>query len=228
MERSPQSIIDGARSERSCNRDGTVTATTNCHERTGFPDAGTDSYLAPVCHQGQWKDSLHQSRRCGCGSGRRKLCVAPAEREFLYVARIHFSSGQKTRAAGIHSNPSLDSGERVFCRRDQALLNRRIRPSGERWKGIHCHPHLQEESQIPRGILDWLRSPSSRTDSGRLGVNGRRIPQLLRLACMSSSLCRLSAACHSPPASCRAERLKVAAFPSLARLHQPWILRILC
>ena len=41
-----------------------------------------------------------------------------------------------------------------FVEEIRPAFDGRILPSSRGWKGIHGHPHLQEKSQIPRGILD--------------------------------------------------------------------------
>src|ERR1700756_4060718 len=94
--------------------------------------------------------------------------LAPAEREFLPAAGVYFGGGRKAQNPRIHPYPPICAREYLFRRRNQAAFDGRIPPSGRGRKGIHRHPHLQDKSQIPRGILDrhgrllpWLETQTT-------------------------------------------------------------------
>src|SRR4029077_19877114 len=95
------------------------------------------------------------------------MCLAAAEREFLPAAGVYFGGGRKAQNQRIHPHPPICAREHFFCRRNQAAFDGRILPSSRGRKGIHRHPHVQDKSQIPRGILDrngrllpWLKTQS--------------------------------------------------------------------
>ena len=132
----------------------------------------------PRCHQGQGENSLHQSWRCGCRSSEGNYVLLQQNSSSLFAARVDVSSSGKALAPRIHSDPSFDSGEHLVCGRDQAVLDGRIRSTGERREGIHRYPHLQEESEILGGILDRRRGVLSRLTA--VIVSFQAVSSLLR------------------------------------------------
>jgi hypothetical protein len=87
--------------KRSCNRDGTVTATTHCPERAGFSDRD----------QARKEDSIY--RLCGhhrCGI-RGTLCLAATQIKRGPAARVDFNDGREVKSVWICQDPSIVSGE---------------------------------------------------------------------------------------------------------------------
>src|SRR5262249_62156494 len=90
--------------------------------------------------------------------------------------------GRKARNPWIHPHPPICARKHLFCRRNQTAFDGRILSQSRRWKGIHRHTHLQEKSQMPRGILDrhgrvpWLTrvTPVVVSQSLALNVSGGR------------------------------------------------------
>ncbi len=68
------------------------------------------------------------------------------EIRIVSAARVYLGCRGKTQTLRIYSDPPFGAGEYVVRRRNQTLCDGRIRSAGERWKRIHGHPYLQEES----------------------------------------------------------------------------------
>jgi DNA-binding LytR/AlgR family response regulator len=83
-------------------------------------------------------------------------CVYLQRKASSYLLRESISDvAEKFETHGfirIHRSVLVNTS---FVEEIRPLFDGRIQSSSRRRKGIHRHPHLQEKSQIPRGILDW-------------------------------------------------------------------------
>src|ERR1700722_2480263 len=133
--------------KRSCNRDGPVTATIHCSERSGFSDRD----------QGRKEDSVYRL----CGHHRRgsrgSLCLAATQIKRVSAARVDFNDGTEVESVWICQDPSIVSGECRLRGRDPAAVDRRVCAARKGRQEIYSHSYLQKESTSSCRIVDWHR-----------------------------------------------------------------------